>query len=269
MSLATIRIVLFEPAGPRNVGAIARVMKNMGLQKLVVVNPQCDLQGSEAQQMAVHAQDVLAAARVVATLPDALAGCDRALATTARECAEFPIEPPRQVLPWLLQSPTPSALIFGREDRGLSNQELNYAQRWLKIPVNPDYSSLNLAQAVGICCHELHQASEMSDVAPPSLPQGQSSRGKRATLDQLEGYYQDLEALLREIGYLHPHTAAARMAKFRQLYNRAVLAPEEVAMLRGIVRQTRWAAGDRSPPTSSLPQHQAIAHRIIRSRPEP
>ncbi|MEM8640926.1 MAG: RNA methyltransferase [Cyanobacteria bacterium P01_G01_bin.54] len=252
MPLTTIRIVLFEPAGPLNVGSIARVMKNMGLQQLVLVNPQCDPLGPEAQQMAVHAQDILAAAQIVPTLPAALVGCDRAIATTARERDEFPLEPPRQVLPWLLQSSTPTALMFGREDRGLSNLELNYAQRWLKIPVNPNYSSLNLAQAVSICCYELHQAN-IHPPAPSSLNLWERSPANPATLDQLEGYYQDLESLLGEIGYLQPHTAVARMAKFRQLYNRAALAMEEVALLRGIVRQTRWAARRSSPPKTDSP----------------
>lgn len=242
MGLDNVRVILVEPAGPLNVGAIARVMKNMGLADLRLVNPQCDPLGEQARQMAVHAVDLLETAQQFATLPAALVGCDRAVATTARPRElSTPLETPRQVMPWILNSQAgASALIFGREDSGLSNTELNYAQRFLKIPVSPVYESLNLAQAVAVCAYELYQASQNNDAKtvtdlPPRSPH------TLAPLEQLEGYYQDLKALLLEIDYLQPHTATARMTKFRSLYNRAQLTPEEVAMLRGILRQMRWA----------------------------
>ena len=157
--LAALRIVLVEPAGALNVGAIARVMKNMGLHHLVLVNPQCDRLGEEARLMAVHAADVLESATVVATLPEALKGCQRAIATTARPRVATVLEPPRTALPWLMEAAPQErgALIFGPEDRGLSNEELNSAQRFVAIPSHPAYAALNLAQAVAICCYELYQ----------------------------------------------------------------------------------------------------------------
>lgn len=235
MGLAGLRIVLVEPAGPMNVGSIARVMKNFGLHNLVLVNPQCDPVGEEALKMAVHAKEILESAVLVTTLPEALQGCVRAIATTARvRDWETPLENPRTALPWLLESPeSPAALIFGREDRGLSNEELNYAQRFVRIPTSENYSSLNLASAVAICCHELAQYT-----APTTPPPSQT---ELASLDIVETYYQQLESLLLDIGYLYPHTALTRMAKFRQLYNRAHLQTKEVAMLRGILRQIEWA----------------------------
>ncbi|GAB4291965.1 MAG: RNA methyltransferase [Oscillatoriaceae cyanobacterium] len=246
-SLARVRIILVEPAGELNIGSIARVMKNMGLSQLVLVNPQCEHLGPQARQMAVHAADVLEGAVVVGTLPEALAGCLRAIATTARErSVSTPLEHPRDALPWLLEAP--SALIFGPEDRGLSNAELNYAGRFVRIPSSPAYPSLNLAESVAICSYELSQAKKepgKSGVSPttaylnPSVP-----------LDILEGYYQQLEALLLDIGYLYPHTAASRMEKFRRLYNRAGLSTDEVAMLRGILSQVQWALS-QIPPASS------------------
>lgn len=250
--LATIRIVLVEPAGALNVGSIARVMKNMGLQHLVLVNPQCDPLGVEARQMAVHAVDVLAAAMVVATLPEALRGCQRAIATTARPRVATLLESPRSALPWLLESfpqkhlQAKGAIIFGPEDRGLSNEELNYAQRFVAIPSNPEYAALNLAQAVAICCYELYQllpASAPSPLAPPTphFPLPTPDSRLPTSLDVLEGYYQHLEAVLLAIGYLHPHTAASRMQKFRRLLNRALPVSDEVAMLRGILSQVEWA----------------------------
>ncbi|GAB4190606.1 MAG: RNA methyltransferase [Coleofasciculaceae cyanobacterium] len=243
MERERVRIILVEPAGPLNVGSVARVMKNMGLHHLVLVNPQCDPQGIEARQMAVHGRDILDAAEQVPTLADALRGCQRAIATTARSrTLPTPLESPRAALPWLIEEGVTSALIFGPEDRGLSNVELNYAQRFVCIPSSSEYPSLNLAQAVAICCYELYQNAQQSSspVERPTLlpmPQIQDS----APLDVLEGYYEHLETVLLNIGYLYPHTARSRMEKFRRLFNRAAPTTDEVAMLRGILRQMEWA----------------------------
>jgi tRNA/rRNA methyltransferase len=241
-SLHHIRIVLVEPAGALNVGSIARVMKNMGLTQLVIVNPQCEVRGEEATRMAVHAIDLLTAARLVPDLPTALAGCTRVMATTARDRAiPTQLETPRQALPWLVGSNEPTALIFGREDSGLTNAELNYATRYMRIPVGSEYSSLNLAQAVGVCAYELQMCvtnpddNLVTNLAP--IP----AQTDIAPVELVEGYYQQLESLLLEIGYLLPHTAAHRMEKLRRLYNRSQLSPNEVALLRGVLRQVSWA----------------------------
>ena len=235
MALERIRIVLVEPAGALNVGSVARIMKNMGLSQLVLVNPRCDRHSREAKLMAVRGDDILANAAIATSLPEALKGCHRAIATTG-VCRNLPValEPPEQVLPWLLEDNSNAALIFGREDRGLSNEEMNYAQRFLGIPANAEYSSLNLAQAVTICAYGLYKASQSSGHLQPSHPVS------LASLEELEGYYQNLEEILLKIGYLYPHTAKARMEKFRMLYNRAMLASEEVALLRGILRQINY-----------------------------
>jgi tRNA/rRNA methyltransferase len=236
--LVAVRIVLVEPAGPLNVGAIARVMKNMGLQQLVLVNPQCDPLSLEAQQMAVHAFDILQAAQVVETLPAALQGCTRAIATTARpRTLDIPLELPQDALPWLILAPgQATALIFGPESRGLSNEEMYYAQRFICIPSNPAYPSLNLAQAVTICCYELAKYSQLA-----ANDENSAIAVDYASVEALEGFYEQLEVLLLKIGYLYPHTATSRMEKFRQLFNRAQLENTEVAMLRGILTQMEWA----------------------------
>jgi tRNA/rRNA methyltransferase len=274
-ALANIRIVLVEPAGPLNVGSVARVMKNMGLHQLILVNPQCDYLGEEARLMAVRAADILENAKIVESLSAALVGCTRAIATTGDDSRSLPtqLENPADALPWLFEAP--SALIFGREDCGLTNAELNYAQRLIRIPSSDAYTSLNLAQAVAVCCYELYKSvvsyqlsvadCQKEEVA--SFPDSASSRldatdnlstnnqeqlaansvdnssipVNSATLENLEGYYQQLETLLLKIGYLQPHTAASRMAKFRRLYNRAYPTVDEVAMLRGTLRQVEWA----------------------------
>jgi tRNA/rRNA methyltransferase len=213
---------------------VARVLKNFGLHQLWLVNPRCDWQGEDARQMAVHGGDRLRSAQVVPDLASALHGCKRIVATTG-EVRSLPVElqPPRQVLPWLLTATGPTALIFGREDRGLDRQELDLAQRYLQIPTDPAYSSLNLAQAVGLCCYELHQAAVVPNPAPTLEP--------TAAFEQMEAYYTDLENLLLKIGFLHPHTATDRLAKLRRLYARADLHAQELALLRGMVRQMEWA----------------------------
>ncbi|MCL2932515.1 MAG: RNA methyltransferase [Trichodesmium sp. MAG_R03] len=231
-----IRIVLVEAQGPLNVGSVARIMKNMGLNHLVLVNPQCDPYGVEARKMAVHGAEILEKADIVSTIPEALKGCQRAIATTCLD-RSLPIhlENPKHSLPWLLGYP--AALIFGREDRGLTNVELNYAQRFIRIQADDSYPSLNLAQAVAICCYELYQA----QLNQENSPQSQPNHDSEASLDVLEAYYQDLETILLKIGYLYPHTASSRMEKFRRLYNRAYPSTQEVAMLRGMIRQINWA----------------------------
>ena len=245
--LANIRIVLVEPAGELNLGSIARIMKNMGLSKLVLVNPQCDRHAESARIMAVHAVDVLENALVVDNLPTALVGCQQAIATTVRSrSVPIELETPTSILPSVLASNVPSALLFGAEERGLSNDELKYAQRFIRIPSHPDYPSLNLAQAVAICAYELYEAYWQGTNPIPTAANPISIQ-PMAPLEALEGYYQDLEALLLEIGYLQPHTAPVKMEKFRRLYGKANLQSEEVALLRGILRQVRWAQSDRSP----------------------
>ncbi|WP_404783683.1 RNA methyltransferase [Altericista sp. CCNU0014] len=245
--LHRIRIVLVEPAGPLNIGSTARVMKNMGLRNLVLVNPHCDPLGDEARQMAVHAADVLEAARQVETLSQALKGCFRAIATTARPrdaAPAVPLESPRSALPWLLEMP--SALIFGPEDRGLSNAELNYAQRFITIPSSSDYPSLNLAQAVAVCCYELYQSVQSPAAASPP-PLLAPAEADLAPLDAIERYVTHLSSVLLEIGYLYPHTAPSRMQKFRQMALRSQLSSSELALLRGILRQVEWATHQKTP----------------------
>jgi tRNA/rRNA methyltransferase len=242
MSISEVKIILVEPAGPLNVGSVARVMKNFGLNQLVLVNPQCDRLGDEAKLMAVRARDILETAVLVDTLPQALQGCRHAIATTGTDHdLNVPLEFPRTALPWLLETAgQPAALIFGREDRGLTNQELNYAQRFVRIPSSNEYTSLNLAAAVGVCCYELAQSVVNTD------PQRTSPETELAQMDVVESYYQQLESLLLDIGFLYPHTASSRMEKFRQLYNRAQLRTQELSMLRGILRQLRWSLRNKN-----------------------
>jgi tRNA/rRNA methyltransferase len=245
MSISEVKIILVEPAGPLNVGSVARVMKNFGLNQLILVNPQCDHFGDEAKLMAVRARDILETAVIVETLPQALQGCRHAIATTGTDHdLNVPLESPRTALPWLLEPPgQPAALIFGREDRGLTNQELNYAQRFVRIPSSNAYTSLNLALAVGLCCYELAQSVTSTELL---VTNNTNQETELAPLDVVESYYQQLESLLLDIGFLYPHTASSRMEKIRHLYSRAQLRTQELSMLRGILRQLRWSLRNKN-----------------------
>jgi tRNA/rRNA methyltransferase len=258
VGLESVRIVLVEPAGERNLGSVARVMKNMGLRQLVVVNPQCDVRSEDARRMAVRAAEILDEAVVVQDLASALDGCHRIAATVGRE--ETQAESLRSVVPWLLPPTSDSsifnssilnsqfqtAIIFGREDHGLGRFELKYAQRLITIPSNPDYPSLNLAQAVGICCYELHQHL-LQDEPTPAAPIA-------APFQLINAFYLGLEELLLTIGYLHDHTAESRMRRFRLLLDRAVPSTHEMTMLMGILRQMRWAIQQKADPYKNAEQ---------------
>ncbi|MBV5261525.1 RNA methyltransferase [Synechococcus moorigangaii CMS01] len=239
-TLDHIRIVVVEPAGALNLGSIARVMKNMGLSQLYLVNPQCNHLGQEAFLMAVHGRELLEKAVIVEDLPTALQGCKKAIATTGlQRSLPMPVETPKQALPWFLVDDQPSALIFGREDHGLSNGELNLAQRLVCIPTGDEYTSLNLAQAVTVFAYELRSLLTESTSPVATLPP--VSPEDLADLQELEGYYQHLERVLLQVGFLYPHTATSRMETFRHLYRRANPSSRDVAMLRGILRQVEWA----------------------------
>jgi tRNA/rRNA methyltransferase len=248
----TIHLVLVEPAGPLNVGSVARACANFGLDGLRLVAPRCDPLAEEARRMAVHGLPLLEQAAVYPTLAAALADCGRVVAASGRKEGEpLPLLPPAEALGWLLEgaapstpTATPGALVFGREDRGLANDELLQAGRLLQIATAPAYPSLNLSHAVAVVLHELHgmrhRAPATPDSSSPPWPEP-CPRG------EMEGALADAEDLLLEVGFLHPHTTRARMAKLRALLQRAQASQEEVALLRGMVCQLRWASRRPSP----------------------
>lgn len=247
----TIHLVLVEPAGPLNVGSVARACANFGLDGLRLVAPRCDPLAEEAQRMAVHGLPLLEKATVFPTLAAALADCGRVVATSGRREGEpLPLVPPAEALTWLLEgadpstpAATPGALVFGREDRGLANGELLQAGRLLQIATAPSYPSLNLSHAVAVVLHELHRLRQGSAPAPS----GSHPWPEPCPRGEMEGALADAEDLLLEVGFLHPHTVRARMAKLRALLQRAQASGEEVALLRGMVCQLRWASRRPSP----------------------
>jgi tRNA/rRNA methyltransferase len=251
-----LALVLVEPAGPLNVGSVARLCANFDLHDLRLVAPRCDHLGEEARRMAVHAGAVLEGARLYPDLAAALADRTRVVAASGRvDSQALPIEGPSEAIPWLLEQqarPNPGdqasapALVFGREDRGLSTDELLQAGRILRIGTDAGYPSLNLSHAVAVSLHELRRCRQAGAPGRSSDPAAVAGP-EPAPRERLEAALADAEELLLEVGFLLPHTAHARMAKLRALLQRAQISSEEVALVRGMVRQLRWASQRRTP----------------------
>ncbi len=240
-------VVLVEPAGPINVGSVARLCANFEVQELRLVRPVCDPLDREACRMAVHGLELLRTARRCTSLLEAVADCRRVVASCGRlDHGSIPLHSPEDALRWLLSSGTdpsddqPVAVVFGREDRGLTNDELRLCQRVLTLHSAGSYPSLNLSHAVAVVLHDLarlqtlpeHDRVPQPDPAPPR---------------QLDHCLEDASDLLLDVGFLLPHTAAARMNKVRDLLQRASIQAGEVALIRGMVRQIRWALTTRRP----------------------
>ena len=234
--LANIRIVLARTSHPGNIGAAARAMKTMGLSQLYLVAPAV-FPNSQADAMAASAGDVLAQARVCATLAEALTDTTLALGVSARRrdiVAEV-LTPPEAATRLLTEAQAaPVALVFGNETSGLSNEELGLCQGLVTIAANPDYSSLNLAAAVQVLSYEVRQAW----LGHASWPQPEMDA---ATGDELERFYGHLETALAELEFLNPGSPSKLMLKLRRLFARTQLAKEEVNILRGILTAAQGA----------------------------
>lgn len=255
----TLHLVLVEPAGPLNVGSVARLCANFGIDQLRLVSPRCDPLAEEARRMAVRGLHHLETAPIFASLSAAIADCGRVVATSGRqEGSPLELQSPARALGWLnatSASPPgpPSALVFGREDRGLSNDELLQAGRLLRIPTSGPQPSLNLSHAVAIVLHALQDSHPQGeDVAPVVSIGAAAGPGDPCVRGELEAALADATDLLLEVGYLLPHSARARMAKVRGLLQRAQVSGPEVALLRGMVCQLRWASRRVSPPGDAI-----------------
>jgi tRNA/rRNA methyltransferase len=232
-----LRFVLVGTSRQGNVGAAARAMKTMGFSELVLVNPRFPdaLTHDEAVAFASGAQDVLARARVVGSIDEALADCNFAAAVTAR-LREFspPVATPRTLAVRMAAEPgLHAALLFGSERFGLPNEVVERCNAVVSIPANPDYASLNLAQAVQLLAYECRLAA-CGDGVPDS---GIGFAGQSAGLEQIEGMYAHLEQALVAIDFLNPDNPKKLMPRLKRLFARSGLETEEVNILRGIARQ--------------------------------
>lgn len=252
MKQQKIRIVLIETSHPGNIGAVARAMKNMCLNDLYLVNPQ-QFPSATATARASGADDVLANAVVCADLNEAIADCQLVIGASARlRSINWPELNPRQCADLVTNATDDDsiAILFGREDSGLSNTELDRCQYLVHIPTNPEYMSLNIAAAVQVICYEIFMAREESSAVSttPQLPvMEQHSTQDRASAKQMEGLFQHMEVALTEIGFLKPPSCQKLMRRLRRLYNRAGLDATDVNILRGVLsaaqgRKYEWQA---------------------------
>lgn len=231
--LDKISIVLHRPRFPENIGAAARAMRNMGIRQLIVVNPEnCDL--TKVCRMATHAaMDVVEEMDVFETLPEALAPFGYVVGTTARLGGKRPVIGSPAILAEKLiplSAENRIALLFGPEDRGLTNEETRLCHDLVNIPT-ADFSSLNLAQAVMVMCHELFSAGrETSKGFSPRL----------ASRHELDGMYEQLKDILVRIDYIKPDNPDYWMHKLRHFFTRIQLRAREVSIIRGICRQMNW-----------------------------
>lgn len=232
-----LRFVLVGTSHPGNIGAVARAMKTMGFSELYLVNPRFPdaLTNDEAVAFASGAQDILQSAKIVSSIDDALTGCHFVAAVSAR-LREFspPILSPRAFASHLSQMhDSPVALVFGSERYGLPNEIVVNCNALINIPANPDYSSLNLAQAVQLLAYECRVAEIDEKIGSPEI----GFQGKLASSDAIDGMYAHLENALMAIEFLDPASPKKLMPRLKRLFSRTQLEIEEVNIFRGIAKK--------------------------------
>lgn len=240
MNQDNIRIVLVNTSHPGNIGGVARAMKNMGLSRLYLVAPR-QYPDEQATWRAASAGDVLDKAVVTDTLEEAIGDCQFVVGTSARERRiPWPLLDPRSSAGKIaeLSSREQVAVLFGREDRGLTNEELKQCNLHMTIPTSDDYSSLNLAMAVQIVCYELRVLIG-SDQDPAR--EDDEWDAPFSTRENMERFFVHLEQTLTDIEFLDPAAPRQLMARLRRLYSRVRLDEMELNILRGILTETqKW-----------------------------
>jgi TrmH family RNA methyltransferase len=261
--MSDIRIVLVEPSHPGNIGAAARAMKNMGLESLVLVRPR-QFPDPEATARASGADSVLAAARVVDTVAQAVAGCGFIAATTSRERDQyFRVLDVREAAPRILEEAerAPAVILFGAERTGLTNDDLERSHALVRIPADGAYASLNLAMAVQIVAYELYtaRAEQAGERAADRRPGGadrslgpadpRAGAAPLATPEEMERLYAHLGEVMEEVGFRdRTQSGTNLMGRIRRFLQRAELDQNEANILRGLltaVQHRRRPAGGR------------------------
>lgn len=228
--LTNIRIVLINTSHPGNIGSAARAMKTMGLSRLYLVDP-LKFPDPKASELASQAVDVLGEATVVKTLEEAIGDCHLVIGTSARErTIPWPLLTARESAEKIAIEPDHSevAIVFGREQSGLTNEELKRCHFHTHIPSNPIYSSLNIASAVQVIAYELRVAC-LAEKIPEKWDY------EFADSKAMESFYEELEKVLIEINFLNPKVPRQLMTRLRRLFNRARPDVMEMNILRGIL----------------------------------
>jgi tRNA/rRNA methyltransferase len=237
-SLSNCRIVLVRTHYPGNIGAAARAMKNFGLRDLVLVDPVADVNAHQARMLATNGVDILDSARIVPDLDSAVADCGVVLATageTIGTLRETVRGTPAEVMPGFAEALAagPCALVFGPEPHGLTTAEVGRCHGLLHLPADPEYSSLNLSLAVGICLYELRKAACGLTIA---------TRREPAPFADLDRAFAHLHEALAQVSFLYGQNADALMHAVRHLIARAQPTAQEVKLLHGLARQLLYVA---------------------------
>jgi tRNA/rRNA methyltransferase len=241
----TTSIVLVEPSLPENIGATARAMKNMGFRNLRLVAPRGNLAhlSHAARRNSAGSEEILEQARTFDTLAEAIFDLQVVVGCTARRGkGRHPLLEPRD-LPSRLENHPPGTglgVVFGREDRGLENPELDLCHLLLTIPTDAAHTSLNLAQAVLLVCYEL-------GVPSRSSPSGKKPRNAYATSREMEELFLHGRRVLLEVGFLDPQNPDRILRVLRRITGRAGLDSRDVSILRGILRKMDWYANRTGP----------------------
>jgi tRNA/rRNA methyltransferase len=233
--LNNIRIILVRPRGSGNIGSVARAMKNFGGGELAIVGS-ARTESFWAKAMAVHGRDVLSEARFCDTIRAAIADCTLVIGTTCRAgLYRAHSRAPREVAPTVAAAIKQGkvALIFGPEDHGLSNKDLEHCQLLLDIPSHPDYRSLNVAQAAVVCLYEFYVAALETTADDPI---------ERAKVEDIERLFDIMKPTLLKIGFLDSENPDHMLLAFRRLFGRAGLDERDVRILTGMFRQIEWYA---------------------------
>jgi tRNA (cytidine32/uridine32-2'-O)-methyltransferase len=234
--LGNIKVVLVQTSHPGNIGSAARAMKTMELSNLVLVNPK-SFPDPKAEEMCSHATDVLNNATVVNSIEEAISDCHLVIgASTRNRSIPWPLVDPHECAKKLLTTATQgkAAILFGREQTGLSNEELQQCHYHVQIPANPEYSSLNLAAAVQVICYEIY-----STFLKKETLDEKTWDFEPATMDEMNRFYAHLEETLIATEFLKPRAPRQLMTRLKRLFNRAELDTMEVSTLRGILSSIR------------------------------
>ncbi len=230
-----IRIVLVHTSHPGNIGAAARAMKTMCLNRLILVQPK-SFPSAECTARATGADDILQNASVVDSVAEAIADCSVVYGTTARaRSIEWPVLTPAETASEIQQAGASGniAILFGREQSGLTNEEMDLCQRAIRIPANPEYSSLNIASAVQIICYEIMANMTVGRQHDDEL------KTPLATHDEMEKLYAHLQQTMTDINFYDPEKPRRLMRRLKRLFNRAQLDNNEYNILRGFLARVQ------------------------------
>jgi tRNA/rRNA methyltransferase len=236
-NFSNLKVILVEPNGPLNVGSVARLCSNFEVDELRIVSPKCDIFSLEAKKMALKGQKFLDHCKIFDNLEKAIFDCDLVLATCGKidVSKDSSFESPEDIFNWTISFKKINnlAIIFGREDRGLTNSELLLANKILTIPTSQNNPSLNLSHAVSIVLYELNKASRTNLIRDLEVFNLASSK-------QIHDAFLEIEELLLRVGYLLKHTSRAKIGKFKNYILKANTSMHEINILRGIVHQINW-----------------------------